>query len=98
MAPPGGISKSHVIEPFSTLRSQISGIRNPEVIASTKGGQRLIVSSSRILMALKACVGIAFSQLGRPSEAGIGGGRIPSSSAGQRNLSVMGSLLFGTVL
>src|ERR1700694_4243430 len=96
--PPGGMSLSQMISPFSILRSQISGIRNPQVMASTKGGQRLIVSSSRILIALKARVGIALSQGGRPSVAGIGGGSLPSSSAGQRNLSVIGSLLFGTVL
>src|ERR1700730_14800996 len=95
--PPGGRSLSQVIAPFSTLRSQISGIRNPEVMASTNGGQRLIVSSSRILTALKACVGIALSQPGTPSVAGIGGGISPSSSAGQRNFSVSGSLLSGTV-
>jgi hypothetical protein len=47
---------------------------------------------------LKACVGIALSQPGRPNDAGIGGGSFPSSSAGQRNLSVIGSLLLGTVL
>jgi hypothetical protein len=57
-----------------------------------------MVSSSRILIALKACVGIALSQSGRPNDAGIGGGSFPSSSAGQRNLSVIGSLLLGTVL
>src|ERR1700709_588208 len=89
--PPGGISLSQVISPFSILRSQINGIRNPQVMASTNGGQRLIVSSSRILIALKACVGIALSQLGRPDVAGIGGGSLPCSSAGQRNLSVNGS-------
>src|SRR5438270_13202942 len=73
-APPGGMLLSQVISPFSILRSQISGIRNPQVMASTNGGQRLIVSSSRILMALKDCVGIALSQPGRPEEAATGGG------------------------
>src|SRR5882724_3920943 len=97
-APPGGISLSQVIAPLSILRSQISGIRNPQVMASTNGGQRLIVSSSRILIALKACVGIALSQPGRPNVAATGGGSLPSSPGGQRNLSVIGSLSLGTAL
>jgi hypothetical protein len=42
-------------------------------------------------MALNACDGIALSQPGRPDEAGIGAGIKPSSSAGQRNVSVAGS-------
>src|ERR1700760_347385 len=87
--PPGGISLSQVISPLLILRSQINGIRNPLVMASTNGGQRLIVFSLRMLMALKACVGIALSQSGRPCEAGIGGGSLPSSPAGQRNVSVL---------
>src|SRR4029079_9963185 len=91
-------SLSQVIVPFSTRRSQISGIRNPLVIASTNGGQRLIVSSWRILIALKACAGIAFNHPGKPNEAGIGGGSLPYSSAGQRNLIVIGLLLSGTAL
>jgi hypothetical protein len=48
-------------------------------------------------MALKACVGIALSQPGNPNVAGIGGGIIPSSPAGQRNLSFIDSLLLGTI-
>src|ERR1700738_2868051 len=90
-APPGGISLSQVNSPFSILRSHIRGIRKPDVMASTNGGQRLTVLSSRPLIALKACDGIALSQSGRPSEAGTGGGNTPSSSAGQRNVSVIGS-------
>ena len=43
--PDGSASLSQLISPFSILRSQISGIRKPCVIASTKGGQRLTVSS-----------------------------------------------------
>src|SRR5450756_581103 len=97
-APPGGISLSQVISPFSTLRSQISGIKNPQVIASMNGGHRFTVSSSRELIALKALVGIALSQSGTPRFAGTGGGSFPSSSAGQRNLSVTGSCLLGTAL
>src|SRR5438309_1600039 len=54
--PPGGMSLSQVIAPFSTLRSQISGSRRPQVMASTNGGQRLTVSSSRMLIALKVRV------------------------------------------
>ena len=57
-----------------------------------------MVSSSRILSELKAWVGMALSQAGRPIVAGIGGGKLPSSSAGQRNLRVIGSLLLGTAL
>src|SRR5678816_659626 len=53
-APPAGRSLSQVIAPFSTFRSQTSGNRKPDVIASTNGGQRLTVSSSRLLIALKA--------------------------------------------
>ena len=55
------------------------------------GGQRLIVSSWRRLIALKAWGGIVFNQSGTPEPAGTGGGILPSSSAGQRNLSVIGS-------
>src|SRR5258705_1945122 len=62
-------------------------------MASTKGGQRLIVSSSRILIALKACVGIAFSQPVRHIVACIGDGSFPFSCAWQRNFSVSGSVL-----
>src|SRR5882762_5405141 len=89
-APPGGISLSQVNSPFSTLRSQISGSKKPLVMASTNGGQRLTVFSSCSLIALNATGGIALSQSGRPSAAGTGGGSTPSSSAGQRNLSVIG--------
>src|SRR5258707_7232427 len=96
--PPGGRSLSQLMAPFSTLRSQISGIRNPLVMASTNGGQRLTVSSSRILTALKACVGIVLSQPGSPNAAGSGAGSVSSSPAGQRNLSVIDSLLLGTML
>ena len=71
-----------VISPFLTLRSQISGIKNPQVIASMNGGQRFIVSSSRKLIALKALIGIALIQSGTPRFAGTGGGSSPSSSAG----------------
>ena len=71
----------------------MSGIRNPVVMASTNGGQRLTVSSSRISMPLNICVGIALSQLGKPKLAMIGGGSFPSSSAGQRNSSVMDVVL-----
>src|SRR6266568_2174223 len=74
------------------------GISLSQVMASTNGGQRLIVSSSRILIALKACVGIALSQPGRPNVAATGGGSFPSSPGGQRNLSVIGSLLLGPAL
>jgi hypothetical protein len=62
------------------------------------GGHRFIVSSSRELIALKALVGIALSQSGTPRFAGTGGGSFPSSSAGQRNLSVTGSCLLRTAL
>src|ERR1700752_420157 len=92
-APPGGISLSQVNSPFSILRSQISGSKKPLVMASTNGGQRLTVFSSRPLIALNAGGGIAFSQSGRPSAAGTGAGSKPSSSAGQRNVSVLGSSL-----
>src|SRR5260364_155073 len=77
-APPAGRSLSQVIAPFSTFRSQTSGNRKPDVIASTNGGQRLTVSSSRLLIALKACVGIALSHPGRPNDAGTGGGILRS--------------------
>ncbi|WP_291694640.1 hypothetical protein [Bradyrhizobium sp.] len=80
---------SQVISPFAILRSQISGIRKPQVMASTNGGQRLSVSSLRELIALNACVGIALGQAGKPNVAGIGGGNLPSSSAGQRKLRVI---------
>src|ERR1700759_2476846 len=88
--PPGGSSLSQVTSPLSNLRSHISGIRKPWVIASTNGGQRLTVFSSRPLSALKACGGMDFSQPGSPDEAGTGAGSTPSSSAGQRNLRVIG--------
>src|SRR5580692_9587605 len=70
----------------------MSGIRNPVVMASTNGGQRLTVSPSRMSKLLNICVGIALSQFGRPNDAAIGGGSFPSNSAGQRNSSVMDSL------
>jgi hypothetical protein len=43
-------------------------------------------------MALKAWAGIVLSQPGTPDDAGIGRGIKPSSSAGQRNVKVTGSL------
>ena len=89
--PPGGKSLSQVTSPFSNLTSQINGIKNPRVMASTKGGQRLTVFSSRPLMALNAWAGMVLSQPGTPDDAGIGGGIKPSSSAGQRNVKVTGS-------
>ena len=51
-------------------------------MASMNGGQRLTVSSSRRLIALKACAGMALSQSGRPRVAGIGGGSCPPAPAG----------------
>src|ERR1700710_3146529 len=90
-SPPGGRSFSQVNSPFSTFTSQISGSKKPEVMASINGGQRLTVSPIPELTVLKACGGIALNQSGRPCAAGSGGGIRPSSSAGQRNVSVMGS-------
>jgi hypothetical protein len=92
----------HIIVPGdrAVIDPEIADRRNQEPAGHgvDERGQRLIVSSSRILIALKACVGIALSQPGRPNVAGTGGGSFPSSSGGQRNLSVIGSLLFGTAL
>jgi hypothetical protein len=87
-----------VISPFSTFKSQISGIKNPQVIASINGGHRFIVSSSRKLIALNDFVGIALIQLGTPRFAGTGCGSFPSSSGGQRNLNVTGSCCTGSFL
>src|ERR1700754_2847555 len=89
ISPPGGRSLSQVNSPFSTFTSQISGSKKPDVMASINGGQRLTVSPITELTVLNACGGIALNQSGRPSAAGTGGGSSPSSSAGQRNVSVM---------
>ena len=59
-------------------------------MASINGGQRLTVSPMEELTTLNACGGIALNQSGRPSAAGTGAGSRPSSSAGQRNVSVIG--------
>jgi hypothetical protein len=56
-------------------------------MASTKGGQRLSVSPTWERTGLNACAGIALNQSGTPSAAGTGGS--PSSSIGQRNVSVI---------
>src|SRR3954447_26009097 len=90
-SPPGGRSLSQVNSPFSTFTSQISGSKKPEVMASINGGQRLTVSPITELTALNACGGIALNHSGRPSAAGTGGGSSPSSSAGQRKVSVIES-------
>src|ERR1700730_4795975 len=90
-SPPGGGSLSQLNSPFSTFTSQINGIKKPDVMASTKGGQRLTVSCSRNSTALNACAGIALNQSGSPDTAGpggTGGGSSPSNSFGQRNVSV----------
>src|ERR1700733_3983443 len=90
IAPPGGRSLSQVNSPFSTLTSQISGIKKPEVMASINGGQRLTVSPIWELTALNACGGIALNQSGSPCAAGTGGGSNPSNSPGHRNVSTIG--------
>src|SRR3979411_448101 len=95
-SPPGGRSLSQVNSPFSTFTSQISGSRKPEVMASINGGQRLTVSPIPELTVLNACGGIALNQSGKPCAAGTGGGSSPSSSAGQRKVSVI-ELFFGDV-
>src|SRR3954465_15835167 len=91
-SPPGGRSLFQVNSPFSTLMSQIRGSKNPEVMASINGGQRLTVSPITELTALNACGGIALNQSGKPSAPGTGGGSSPSNSAGQRKVSVIESL------
>src|ERR1700709_1352699 len=90
-SPPGGRSLSQVNSPFSTFTSQISGSKKPEVMASMKGGQRFTVSPIVELTVLYASGGSALNHSGRPAAAGIGGGNSPSSSAGQRKVSVIGS-------
>src|ERR1700712_724967 len=94
-SPPGGRSLSQVNSPFSTFTSQINGSKKPEVMASINGGQRLTVSPITELTALNACGGTALNQSGRPSAAGTGGGSSPSSSAGQRNVSIIESFGWG---
>jgi hypothetical protein len=56
-------------------------------MASMNGGQRFTVSSSAATTALNACAGIALSQSGSPAAAGVGAGRIPSSSFGHLKVS-----------
>src|ERR1700681_4628522 len=63
-------------------------MRKPKVIASMKGGHFLTVICSVCTMSLNAFVGIVLNQSGIPSTAGIGRGRIASSSGGQRNVTV----------
>src|SRR5262245_61227416 len=48
------------------------------------GGHFLMVGTSSPLIGLKAFCGKALNQSGRPRTAGMGRGRIPSSSGGQR--------------
>jgi len=75
--------------PSSARRSAISGMRNPKVMASMKGGHFLTVICSVPSTVLKAFWGIVLNQSGSPSTAGIGRGRIGSSSGGQRKVIVV---------
>src|SRR6516165_5246823 len=61
-------------------------MRNPKVIASMKGGHFLTVICSACVISLKAAAGIDLNQSGSPDTAGIGRGRMASSSGGQRNV------------
>src|SRR5258708_1703243 len=63
-------------------------MRKPKVIASMKGGHFLTVICSVCTTSLYAAAGIDLNQSGIPSTAGIGRGRIASSSGGQRNVIV----------
>src|ERR1700730_18341310 len=83
---PLGKSRFQVKVSFSTCRSVTSGMRKPKVIASMKGGHFLTVICSVCRTSLNAFVGIVLNQSGIPSTAGIGRGRIASSSGGQRNV------------
>src|SRR5262245_38512935 len=69
-------------------------MRNPNVIASMKGGHFLTVICSVPSTALKAFCGIVLNHSGSPSTAGIGRGRIGSSSGGHRKVIVMGLMSF----
>src|ERR1700737_394690 len=85
---PLGRSRFQVNVSFSMRRSVTSGMRKPKVIASMKGGHFLTVICSVCRTSLNAFVGIVLNQSGIPSTAGIGRGRIASSSGGQRNVIV----------
>src|SRR5215469_15909814 len=61
-------------------------MRNPKVIASMNGGHFLTVNCSACVISLKAAAGIDLNQSGSPDTAGIGRGRMVSSSGGQRNV------------
>src|SRR5882757_8907992 len=63
-------------------------MRKPKVIASMKGGHFLTVICSVCRTSLNAFAGIDLNQSGIPNTAGIGRGRIASSSGGQRNVIV----------
>src|ERR1700730_13469883 len=85
---PLGRSRFQLNVSFSMRRSVTSGMRKPKVIASMKGGHFLTVICSVCRTSLNAFAGIALNQSGIPSTAGIGRGRIASSSGGQRNVMV----------
>ncbi len=59
-----------------------------------KGGHFLTVICSACTMSLKAFAGMLLNQSGMPITAGIGRGRIASSSGGQRNVIVGDSASF----
>src|SRR6202035_2670842 len=85
---PLGKSRFQVNVSSSTRRSVTSGMRKPKVIASMKGGHFLTVICSVCMTSLNALAGIVLNQSGIPDTAGIGRGRIASSSGGQRNVIV----------
>lgn len=70
-----GKSMSQLNSPSCTLRSHISGMRNPQVMVSMNGGHRFTVSFSPTPTALGIACGKSHSQAGKLRAAGTGRGQ-----------------------
>src|SRR6476646_8104017 len=84
-----GRSKFQLNSPSRTSISVTSGMRYPYVMASMNGGHFLTVELSSPVVELKDFSGRDLNQSGMPSTAGVGRGRIFSSSGEHRNFSVV---------